>query len=101
MNNVEIVITIFLIFLVTYSIRMLPFLMVKNRQLPLASLKTIDLLPSATISLLVIYSLKDTNSTNAFATIIALVTLVVIHKWKKNSILTIITSTAVYMLLVK
>ncbi len=85
----------------TYLTRVLPFIVLKKDSLPHKLERVVDLLPYATISLLVVYSLKDTHQSTLIPTILALILLTGIHLWKRNTILTILVSTAFYMLCVQ
>ena len=60
-------------------------------------------LPYAVIGLLVIYCLKDVDfgSTYGIPELLAIVFIVLLHKWKKNILLSIGAGTVFYMLLVQ
>lgn len=61
-------------------------------------------LPSAAISLLVVYALKDIELTSrpfALPEIIAIIVVVFLHKWQRNSLLSIASGTVVYMSLIQ
>ena len=61
-------------------------------------------LPYATIGLLVVYCLKAvdiTGSTHGMPELLAVVSVVGLHLWKKNSLISIGGGTAVYMVLVQ
>lgn len=61
-------------------------------------------LPYATIGLLVVYCLKDINLTAspfALPEIIAIAVIVILHNWKRNSLLSIGSGTLCYMVLVQ
>lgn len=61
-------------------------------------------LPYTTIGLLVVYCLKDVNMKAApygAAELIAILGIVILHYWKRNSLLSIGVGTALYMLLVQ
>lgn len=89
--------------LVTMALRFLPFLIFrKNTPLYITYLGRV--LPSAIIGMLVVYCLKDVNITDAphgIPELIAVVCVVCMQAWKKNSILSILAGTAVYMVLVR
>lgn len=94
-------ITILIIALGTWLTRVLPFWVLKDRELPTWASRIIDALPFATISLLVVYSLKDFTASQPLATLIALLALVCIHKLGKNTIISIFSSTLIYMILIR
>lgn len=60
-------------------------------------------LPYAVIGLLVVYCLKDAFASGYFAIpeMIAILFIVVLHKWKKNTLLSIGAGTVLYMFLVQ
>lgn len=93
--------TIFIIALATAATRFIPFIAFpSSRKPPQFILFLGQTIPRAAIALLVVYALKDAGSTS-FATVIAIIVLVLVHMWRRNSLLTIFTSTAVYMILVQ
>ncbi len=94
------IIRIVVIAFATYLTRVIPFIFLKNKSLPDEVTQIIELLPYATISLLVVYSYKDVNLSNGPATLIASLVCMASYLWKKNSIISIFTSTLVYMLLI-
>ena len=62
------------------------------------------MLPTAAISLLVVYSFRDVQFLSAphgLPEIIAIAAVAALHLWKKNTLLSIAAGTAVYMLLVQ
>ena len=60
-------------------------------------------LPNAVIGLLVIYSLKDSigGINHCIPELIALVFIFILHKWKKNTLLSIAGGTILYMFLIQ
>lgn len=84
----------------TYLTRVLPFLFFKDKKLPTKLLKVIDLLPYATISLLVVYCFKDLTALSIMPNLIASSICIFTYVWKRNTILSISTSTLIYMLLI-
>lgn len=93
-----------LIVLVTAALRFAPFIILRNRQTP-KIIKYLGLvLPYATMGMLVVYCLKDVSFSSAVGFVPALVasTVVVLtYVWRKNTLLSIIGGTAVYMILVQ
>ena len=86
----------------TMITRFLPFIIFSKKQN-----KTINYLanalPPAMMGLLVIYCLKDIeifNFASSFKEIIAIIFIIILHKWKNNYLLSIIGGTALYMLLI-
>ena len=95
--NVYIIILV--IALGTFLTRVLPFVLFRNHTLSDRTMKIIDNLPYATISLLVVYSFKDTQVGNLIPTVTATLVCVFSYMWKNNTIVSIVSSTLTYMVL--
>ena len=91
--------------LITALLRFLPFLIFKGKaSTPKLVEKLGRLLPSAVIAMLVVYCLKDVNFTatvDYLPAIIAGLLVGVLHVWKSNTLLSVISGTVCYMLLVQ
>ena len=88
---------------VTMLLRFLPFLVFRKRTPAYISYLG-EVLPSAMIGLLVIYCLKDTVITRSpfgVPELIAGLAVVGLQVWKRNSLLSILGGTAIYMVLVQ
>ena len=62
------------------------------------------LLPCAVMSMLVVYCLRNmdfTGASHALPEIIAAAVVVLLHVWRRNTLLSIVAGTVVYMLLVQ
>ena len=85
----------------TILLRFLPFLIIRKETPPyIAYLGRV--LPPAIIGMLVIYCLKDVNCTAApfgLPELIASVCVVGLQVWRRNSLLSILAGTILYMLL--
>lgn len=92
-------ITILIMAIGTYLTRKAPFWFLGNRELSANSQRIINLLPYATASLLVVYSLKDTTGNNLLPTVVGVSVCVATYMWKNNTILSVVASTAIYMVL--
>ena len=80
--------------LVTALIRFAPFLVFRGGKL----------LPCAVMSMLVVYCLRNMNfagASHALPEIIAAAVVVLLHVWRRNTLLSIVAGTVVYMLLVQ
>ena len=89
--------------LVTMALRFLPFL-VFRKQTPSYITYLGTVLPAAIIGMLVIYCLKDVSFLAApygLPELLAVGCVVCIQIWKQNSILSILSGTAVYMVLIR
>jgi branched-subunit amino acid transport protein AzlD len=88
---------------VTVLLRFLPFL-VFRKKIPAYITYLGRVLPPAIIGMLVIYCLKDTAVTAApfgAPELIAGALVVALQAWKRNALLSILSGTAVYMLLIQ
>lgn len=98
------IITIAAVVLGTMTTRFLPFLLFPDHKEPpryITYLGTV--LPFAVIGLLIVYCLKDSfgNGNFALPELAAIGVVVLLHKWKHNTLLSIGVGTAFYMLLVQ
>ena len=88
---------------VTALIRFLPFILFsKNTPKPVLYLGNV--LPYAIIAMLVIYCLKDVSvfkGSHGIPEFISIALVAVLHKWRKNTLLSILTGTICYMLLIQ
>ena len=113
MTTTQSIITIVAVVLGTMVTRFLPFLIFVCKLLylifpegktPPAYIQYLGkVLPYAVIGLLVIYCLKDVpaSSTYGLPEAIAILFIMVLHKWKKNTLLSIGGGTILYMILVQ
>ena len=89
--------------IVTMLLRFLPFIIfTKNTPEYISYLGKV--LPAALIGMLVIYCLKDVSvvdSPHGLPELIAALAVVGLQVWKRNSLLSILAGTVVYMLLVQ
>ena len=90
--------------LVTALIRFAPFLVFRGgRETPAVILRLGKLLPCAVMSMLVVYCLRNMDfagASHALPEIIA-AAVVLLHVWRRNTLLSIVAGTVVYMLLVQ
>lgn len=104
MTTTQSIITIIVVVIGTMITRFLPFLIFPENKKPpeiVAYLGTV--LPYAVIGLLIVYCLKDAvfSSYHALPELMAIAIVVMIHKWKKNTLFSIAVGTIVYMALVQ
>lgn len=87
--------------LIILATRAFPFLLFSRRNPPKLLQFIEQSIPPAVMAILVLYSLKDIpwNGTAPLPCGAALCTAVLLHAWKKNALLSIFASTAVFMLL--
>lgn len=106
MNDQYIWLAVAIIAFVTALIRFLPFMVFGGkRRVPKIIAKLGLMLPYAIMGMLVVYCLKDTGFTAGVSgflpTLISCAVVAVLHIWRKNSLLSIISGTVCYMLLVQ
>ena len=89
--------------IVTMLLRFLPFI-VFNKNTPAYISYLGKVLPAALIGMLVIYCLKDVSvlkSPHGIPELIAALSVVVFQAWKSKSLISILSGTMIYMLLVQ
>lgn len=104
MTTLQEVFTIFAVIAGTMLTRFLPFIIFPEGKKPPAYISYLGtVLPYAVIGLLVIYCLKDVFAAGHFALpeLIAVSFITALHKWRKNTLLSIGGGTALYMFLVQ
>lgn len=96
-------ILIFVMSFMTQLLRFLPFA-VFSKGTPEPILYLGKVLPPAIMAMLVVYCLKNTNFTGAshgIPEMVSVLLVVVLHKWKHNTLLSIFAGTVCYMLFVQ
>ena len=104
MTRTQQIITVVAVVLGTMTTRFLPFIIFPGGKEPPAVITYLGkVLPCAVIGLLVVFCLKDvTESTHyGLPEMIAILFIVVLHKWKKSTLLSIGGGTVFYMVLVQ
>lgn len=102
-SNMNAAILIAAMSITTILLRFLPFLVFKKETPPYISYLG-KVLPPAIIGMLVIYCLKDvtpTASPYGIPELIAAACVVILQVWKRNSLISILTGTLIYMILVQ
>lgn len=98
------VLTIAAVVLGTMTTRFLPFLLFPEGKQPPPFVRYLcTVLPAAVMGLLVIFCLKDAVFTawHGLPEILAILAVVLLHRWKKNIFLSIAGGTILYMVLVQ
>lgn len=101
--NVHAAVLVLAMAAVTWVLRFLPFLVFRKRT-PAGIVYLGKVLPPAIIGMLVVYCLKDVDVTAApfgMPELAASVSVVVLQCWKRNSLISILFGTLVYMLLIR
>ncbi len=106
MNDLTRILVIILVVSVcTFLTRVFPFVIFRKQQEISPVIKYLGtILPMAVMGILVVYCLKGMNffSVNSFLpSIIAVGTVVVIHVWKRNNLISIGIGTLTYMILLQ
>lgn len=104
MTTTQSIITIIIVVIGTVITRFLPFIVFPENKTPPKIVTYLGkVLPYAVMGLLVVYCLKDAvfAEYHALPELIAIVAVVIIHKWKKNTLLSISIGTVLYMILVQ
>ena len=88
---------------VTTGIRFLPFVLFRKKT-PQFIMYLSQVLPFAIMGMLVVYCLKNvslTTGSHGIPEAISILLVVILHKWKNNTLLSILVGTVVYMFLVQ
>lgn len=89
---------------ITFLIRAFPFLVFKNGRCRLSLKKSPTNCPPAIIAVLVIYCLKGPLTvlgTETIAAAIAIAGVVILHLWKRNTLLSVAAGTVLYMIFIR
>jgi branched-subunit amino acid transport protein AzlD len=101
-NNKYTLIAILVIAIVTFIIRIAPFIFFgKGKATPKYIVYIGNYLPPAVISMLIIYCLRNVNiSAFPFGApeAIGIITVAILHIWKRNNLISIIGGTVIYMI---
>ena len=105
MENSKIWLSVAVIALITAALRFLPFIIFKNdKKTPAIITKLGRILPFAVMGMLVVYCLKDVSFSSPSGFVPALISCIVVavlHIWKRNTLISIVSGTVCYMLLVQ
>lgn len=104
MTAIQQFITILAVILGTMLTRFLPFILFPEGKTPPKYISRLGaVLPCAVIGFLVVYSLKDTVSSpfHGIPELVSVLFIVLLHKWRGNTLLSISGGTVLYMYLVQ
>lgn len=105
MPHNQMLMTILIIVLGTMITRFLVFLIFPPTKEPPRFITYLGkVLPPSAIGLLVIYALKDIQITKmpfAIPELVAILVITIMHKWRRNTLISIASGTIVYMLFVQ
>lgn len=104
-NTMFALLTIIVMAVVTYGIRIIPFLLFGRGTNPPRWVSTLgNLLPPAIMSVLVIYCVRNVDvmsGSHGIPELVGIVIAMALHAWKRNTLLSICVSTIIYMILVQ
>lgn len=105
MTTAQVVATIAVIAVITAALRFGPFLIFNGKQeTPKVITFLGKALPSAIMGMLVVYCMKDvqfSRFTSVAPVVIASLSVIGLHLWKRNTLLSITAGTVLYMVLVQ
>lgn len=104
MTTTQSILTVLAVAIGTMLTRFLPFLIFpENKTPPKSVLYLGTVLPYAVIGLLIVYCLKDTihATYHGLPELISIAFIVMLHKWKGSTLLSIGAGTLLYMILVQ
>ena len=103
--NLHSIFIVAVVTVVTIALRFLPFFIFGGkRKTPEIILYLGKVLPYAIMGMLVVYCLRNVTAASISAgagQLVACISVVLLHLWKRNTLLSIIGGTAIYMLLVQ
>ena len=103
MNEQDLLILITAMALATFATRVIPFLLLHNHSDHPLLEEIARYAPPAIMSILVIYSIKDTapHASAILPVVIAIALTVLLHLWRGNALLSTFVGTAAYMLMLQ
>lgn len=105
MNNLHVLLQIAVMALVTAALRFLPFLVFQNQAGRPGVITYLGrVLPYGVMGMLVVYCLKNVSlvaSPHGLPEFLAVAAVVLLHLWRRNTLLSIFGGTAFYMVLVQ
>ena len=104
MNNTHSILLVAVVSLVTIALRFIPFLIFKNRETPKYIVYLGKVLPYSIMGMLVVYCLKSMSILSApygIPELVACFVVASVHIWKRNTLLSILLGTLIYMLFVQ
>ena len=90
--------------LCTFAERLFPFVVFRNKEVPSIIRYLGKVLPMAVMGTLVVYCLRSTNFSEValfVPQVVAVFVTALLHYWKKNTLLSVVSGTACYMFLIQ
>lgn len=88
----------------TFCERLFPFVMFRNKEVPTLVRYLGKVLPMAVMGTLVVYCLRSTDFSNVALFVpqsIAVLVTAVLHLWKRNTLLSVMSGTVCYMFMIQ
>ena len=104
MGNTYVIMQIAIMAVITLALRVAPFLIFGGRKTPPVIQFLGTYLPYAIMAMLVVYCLKDVSiiaAPHGIPELIAIALVAVLHVWKRNTLISIVSGTVCYMLLIQ
>ncbi len=104
MTNSQMILIIAICGIVTFALRAIPFLILAGREVPKSITYLGKVLPMSVMTILVVYCVKGVrfdSPDNFVPTLVGLIVTAFLHLWKKNTFLSIVAGTVIYMLMVQ
>lgn len=105
LTNIEIMLMILAVAAGTMLTRFLPFLLFpQGKRVPKVVAYLGRVLPASMMGLLVVYCLRNvsfTSTQHGIPETIAILSIIILHKWKQNVLLSIGGGTMIYMVLIR
>ncbi len=104
MNDMQAILLIVMVSLVTIALRFLPFLVFGERKTPKKITYLGKVLPYAIMAMLVVYCLKGISFVQApfgIPELLGVGSVAVLHLWKRNTLISIAGGTICYMVLIQ
>lgn len=102
MNDIA---TVIIAGIITFAIRAVPFILFGGKkQMPMFIKQIAEKLPPMIIAILVIYCIKDVtlqDMTKVYATIVGMISVIGLHLWRRNILISIAGSTILYMIVLR
>lgn len=104
MDKIHSLVLVLVISAVTIALRVIPFVIFGNKKTPKSINYLGDVLPYAIMGMLVVYCLKGISFAVApygLWELVSVLVVVVVHIWKRSTLLSIVSGTLCYMLLLR
>lgn len=102
MTDLRVLILILVMAVVTIVLRALPFIVLNGKETPEFITYLGKYLPYSIIAMLVVYCVKGVSlvkGSHGIPELIAIAVVAMLHVWKRNTLLSIVTGTILYMVL--